>query len=154
MKNIRKALSIFLAIMMLCSAFAFSVSAECAHEYEPTVIPPDCVNPGYTMYVCYLCSDTYNDYTDGVAAFGHNYGPWAPVDESTCTIEGHDKRDCLRCGTSEIRTTSVLPHGDVNKDNHCDVCGKELDSNYKVSPFDWLVAFFRAVAQFFRDIFA
>ena len=154
MKNFRKALSIFLAALMLCSAFTFGVSAECQHEYEGVYVSADCVNAGYTMYACYLCGDSYADYSDGTPALGHNYGSWTPVDEASCTIEGHEKRDCMRCGASEIKTTSVLPHTDINKDNHCDLCGKELDSNFKVSPFDWLVAFFQAVAQFFRDIFA
>lgn len=154
MKTIRKTLSIILAVMMLLSVSAFAVSAECQHEYEGTNFAPDCVDSGYTFYVCYLCGDSYYDYSDGAPALGHSYGSWYPVDEATCTLEGHDKRDCLRCGASEIKTTSVLAHVDINKDNHCDDCGKELDTNFKVSPFDWLVAFFKAIAQFFRDIFA
>ena len=140
--------------MMLIGAFTFAASAECNHSYEGTNVSPNCVNAGYTMYVCYLCGDSYKDYSDGAPALGHDYSAWNYVDEATCTLEGHEKRDCFRCGASEIRTTSVLPHTDLNKDNYCDVCGKELDSNFKVSPFDWLVAFFKAIGDFFREIFA
>ncbi len=155
MKNFRKSISIILASLVIFSSFAFAVSAEdCHHLYDATNVAPNCVEDGYTLYTCPLCGDSYKDYKNGLPALGHNYGEWFNVNEATCENEGHDKRECTRCGAADIKTIPVINHIDANSNGECDFCGEKMDVEQTVSPFDWLVALFRAIVQFFKDIFA
>lgn len=155
MKNIRKSISVILVALIVLSSFAFAVSAEdCNHLYSATNVAPTCAENGYTLYACPLCGDNYKDYKNGLPALGHNYGQWYSVDEATCENEGHDKRECLRCGAADIKTIAVVDHIDVNSNGECDFCGEKMENELTVSPFDWLIALFNAIVQFFRDIFA
>lgn len=155
MKNMRKSLSIVLAVLMLCSAFAFSVSAEeCKHSYTPTNVAPNCVEDGYTLYVCGLCGDSYKDYQYGEPALGHVYGAWEVISEASCEKEGFSTRSCTRCGAADTKTVSALVHADADYDGECDHCGAEVEVEQIFSPFDWLVAFFNFIRQWFMDIFA
>lgn len=155
MKNIRKALSIILASIIAISSFAFAVSAEeCNHLYAATIVAPSCADDGYTLYVCSACGDNYKDYSKGAPAKGHTYGAWFNVNEATCDNEGHDKRECTVCGAADIRTLPIVDHLDANSDGACDFCATKVDTDKKVAPYDWLVALFNAIIQFFRDIFA
>lgn len=155
MKNMRKFISVVLASLVILSSFALCASAaDCNHLYNGTSVAPSCVEDGYTLYVCTYCGDNYKDYKNGIPALGHNYGEWYTVNEATCTDEGHEKRECTRCAAAEIKTFAVKDHTDDNYNGECDFCGKEMDVENIVSPFDWLVALFNAIIQFFRDIFA
>ena len=155
MKNFRKALSFVLSCLVIFSSFAFAVSAEeCNHLYDATIVSPSCAEAGYTLYVCSRCGDNYKDYSKGAPAKGHTYSAWYNVNEATCDNEGHDKRECQVCGTADIRTLPIVDHIDNNNDGGCDFCGTKVDSDTTVAPFDWLVALFNAIIQFFKDIFA
>lgn len=156
MKNMRKIISLVLCSIMVFSLFVFSAAAAetCSHMYSATNVAPSCVEDGYTLYVCPLCGDNYKDYQAGVSALGHNYGPWYNVDKATCTEEGHDHRDCLRCGASEVKTLGILEHYDADSDGKCDTCEIVLDTEVTISPFDWLVALFNFIRQWFADLFS
>ncbi len=156
MKMFRKNISVLLAVMMLISLFAFSSSAqeECVHSYTGSYVAPNCVESSYTLYVCSLCGNNYKDYTNSVAALGHNYGAWYDIDEATCEFEGHIKRDCTRCSAAEIKTIAALEHTDANYNGKCDICDIEMEVEFKFSPYDWFVALFKAIAQWFSEIFA
>lgn len=155
MKNMRKFLSVILASLVLMSSFAFAVSAEeCAHNYVGTSVAPTCVEDGYTLFSCQKCGDSYRDYANGRPATGHHYGEWKTLQEVTCELEGYRQRDCSVCGASEVKTISIVPHKDDNSDGKCDYCSMDMGGETKVSPFDWLIAFFNAIIQFFKDIFA
>ncbi len=154
MKNIRKALSVFLSLLVIASAFSVVAFAEeCNHLYSATSVPPTCADSGYTFYVCQYCGDNYRDY-DGAPALGHVYGEWKTLQAETCVDEGFYQRDCTRCGSSQVKTVSVIPHADTDSDGKCDYCSEATGSQSTVSPFDWLVALFNFFVQWFRDIFA
>ncbi len=152
----KKCLSVILSVLMLLSVCAVSVSAadECQHSYVGSYIAPTCVEDGYYLYVCGNCGDYYKETENAPAALGHNFGEWYELDKAECIYEGHEQRDCLRCGGSEIKTYPILGHIDENANGKCDRCNQPMKSETTFAPFDWLVAFFQAVIQFFKDIFA
>lgn len=156
MKKMRMVLSVLLATLMIFTSFAFAVSAEeeCNHSYSTTSVAPTCVEDGYVLCVCTLCGHNYKNYSDSPKALGHNFGEWYNFEEPSCTKEGHSQRDCSRCGASEVKTVSILEHTDKDTDGACDFCGTEMDVEQVFSPYDWLVALFNAIVQWFRDIFA
>ena len=155
MKNMRKIISLLLCALTVFSFFVISVSAaECEHQYSSTYVAPTCAEAGYTLYVCSACGDNYKDYGSGQPALGHAYGAWYSVDTPTCNNEGHDKRECGRCGAADIRTLPIVDHVDVNSDGKCDFCSKEMSSSTGVSPFDWLIALINFIKQWFSDLFA
>lgn len=155
MKNIRKALGVLLSVLVILSSVAvIAFAAECNHLYTATNVAPTCVEDGYTLYVCQYCSDYYRDYKNGISALGHTYGAWKTLQEESCQDEGYYQRDCSRCGASEVKTVSVIAHLDKNSDGECDFCSIDMNPNNNVSPFDWLIAFFNFIAQWFRDLFA
>lgn len=155
MKNIRRSLSVFLSVLVIFSTFAVSaVAAECNHSYTATNVAPTCAEAGYTLYVCQNCGDNYKDYKNGLPALGHSYGAWKTLQAETCIDEGYYQRDCSRCGASEVKTVSILPHIDADSNGKCDLCSVEMDTEVIISPFDWLIALFNFIVQWFKDIFA
>lgn len=155
MKNIRRIISFVLCALTVFSCCVISVSAaECSHNYATTLVAPTCAEDGYTLYVCSLCGDNYKDYKNGQPALGHAYGAWYTVDTPTCNNEGHDKRECGRCGAADIKTFPIVDHTDINSDGKCDFCEKEMSFSSSVSPFDWLIALINFIRQWFSDLFA
>ncbi len=155
MKTMKKCISVFLSVLMVLSLCAASASAaECSHKYEATISEPNCIDGGYTLYVCSLCGDHYKDTTIAPPALGHDFGEWYLIDLPDCNYEGHEMRDCSRCGSSETKTIPVLVHTDANSNGKCDNCDTPMEVETTFAPFDWIVAFFKALVQWFKDIFA
>ena len=157
MKAMKKYLSILLSVLMLVGAFAFAVpaaEAECNHVYTYTKIDATCISGAYREYFCSLCKDKYKEDIASEPALGHEYGEWQVLDEAECMYEGHEQRDCTRCEKTDTRTTAALGHADENENGRCDRCNVEMELEETFAPFDWLIALFRAIAQFFKDIFA
>ena len=46
-------------------------SDRCEHAYQDTVIPPTCIDAGFSIHTCTICGDTYKD--TKVSALGHAY---------------------------------------------------------------------------------
>ena len=66
------------------------------HSYQADVTAPDCINGGYTTYICDTCGDQYvSDRTDPL---GHSYD--AVVSAPTCTSAGYTTYTCNTCGIS------------------------------------------------------
>lgn len=157
MKKINQAISLILCLVMALSVFAFAAFAEdesaaCEHTYTATTVAPTCMERGYQMFVCSQCGDYYMDnYTNPL---GHNYGEWTDVRESTCTAEGLQERECIRCHGKETRTISVIPHVDADENGKCDVCGAKVEVKKIFSPFEWLKAFIQFLRDWFNGIFA
>ena len=92
--------------ILLIYILSFPVSAsECPHEYEQRRQEPQCETPGYTWMECRLCGFT----TDFVSnpELGHDFADWYILEEPTCSRDGLQARDCVRCG---FRQEAPLPH--------------------------------------------
>ena len=80
---------------------------------------PDCDDYGYTRYQC-ACGHWYND--DFVDPYGHKYGAWETLSESTCAIRGERQRQCSVCGYVDVRKMGLTSHNFVNE--QCTECGR------------------------------
>ena len=64
-----------------------------SHKYNKEIVPPSCLQKGYTTYTCTGCSYSYSDHeTD---ALGHNYN--TSITAPTCTKAGNTTYTCSRC---------------------------------------------------------
>lgn len=157
MKNMKKALCIVLCLLAAFSCFALTCAAEdepvaCEHEYRVTTVAPTCAEQGYQLHVCSKCGDYFKDnYTNPL---GHIYGEWTNVRTATCTVEGLQERECVRCHGKETRTISVIPHVDEDENGKCDVCGAKVEVKKIFSPFEWLKSFIQFLREWFNSIFA
>lgn len=153
----KKVLCVVLSLLCMISSFgicAFAEDTACEHAYDAIVVAPTCAESGYTLHTCSKCGDYYKDnFKD---ARGHSWDQQTlyEVYPASCTEEGLAKHVCIVCNAAETQTLPVLPHTDVDKDGKCDSCGKEMEVKTEFAPFDWLVAFFKAVIQWFKEIFA
>ena len=76
-------------------------------------IASTCTTQGYTVYACQNegCEYSYNDdYQDVV---DHEFGDWAVVKASTCTVEGEERRQCANCEHYETQKIAVVAHNYV-----------------------------------------
>lgn len=151
----KKALCLILSFVFAFSCFsvcAFAADPECEHSYETRIVPPTCADDGYTLHVCTKCGDYYKE--NFTSARGHFYNEWQEEHAASCEQEGLMQRTCKNCGAAETKTIPVTPHVDNNKDGKCDFCDAPVEVKTLFSPFDWLVSFFKAVVEWFREIFA
>jgi DNA-directed RNA polymerase subunit RPC12/RpoP len=86
------------------------------------VIAPDCVNGGYTIYICTVCGDSY--VTDETAALDHTYE--SEVTAPDCVNGGYTTYTCITCGDSYVTDeTAALGHTYDNAcDAACNTCGE------------------------------
>lgn len=108
------------------------------HNYEKTVVPPTCTEPGYTSNTCSRCQDSFT--SDETSAKGHTEIEVAEV-PATCTKEGQTAgKKCSECDTiiSGCETIPALGHvleirnqvevtentNGYTGDTYCTVCGK------------------------------
>ena len=148
-KYIALILSLLALFLLAVPVFATEL---CAHEFQTYVVAPTCAERGYTIYSCPKCGEFY--YYDFTEATGHIYGEWEKLSEATCTSEGKEQRICVNCNSAETKTIPVLEHTDANYDGKCDLCGCEMELEEIFSPYDWIKAFFKAVIEWFKAIFA
>ncbi len=87
------------------------------HNFEDSVIAPDCTSEGYTLHACTICSysekDSFLPKAEHAFVFSHT------IKESTFTEEGTAVYACSSCDENEIRTLPVLERwlkGDLNND--------------------------------------
>ncbi|MGN0173643.1 MAG: hypothetical protein ACI39F_04305, partial [Acutalibacteraceae bacterium] len=73
------------------------------HNYVETVVPPSCVEEGYTIDKC-SCGDEQNK-RNIVPATGHTKTKWGINVAPTCTEDGSSHEECEICG--EILQTAV-----------------------------------------------
>lgn len=157
MKQFNRAIGILLCLVMAFSCFGLIALAEDpeephVHEYRSEVVNPTCVDRGYTLHVCSGCGDYYKtDYTDPI---GHSYGQWTEVRAATCTAEGLQERECVRCHGKETKTIPVLPHVDEDENGECDNCGAKMEVKHIFSPFEWLKSFIAFIKNLVQGIFA
>ena len=91
-----------------CDYTTFEV-IPAGHTYETTVLPPTCINVGYTTHTCSGCGDSYNDsYED---ATGHTMGAWYQSSDATTTHDGEMRSSCLNCAHYETKGLTVVVTG-------------------------------------------
>lgn len=73
--------------------------AACTHKYDKTVVKPNCVSGGFTVYTCSLCGDTYTG--DKTSATGHNFS------NNKCTVCGAEK------STSSSTSSATISFADT-----------------------------------------
>lgn len=98
------------------------------HLYGEVVIEPTCITGGYTIHVCGRCSDNYKD--DETLPTGHSFGDWIIDNDSTCTEEGIQHRECEDCGYIETKGINKKEHSfdteyTVDKEPTCTTDGSK-----------------------------
>ena len=90
------------------------VDPATGHDHIGTVTDPDCVNGGYTTYVCSVCGDTYTG--DKCDALGHDYSKVIAGKDATCREEGYTSyKECRRCGEMDPdNSKEIIPMEDHN----------------------------------------
>ncbi len=83
--------------------------AALGHEYVPTVVPPQCLEEGYTVYTCVRGDHTYND--DFTPAKGHTPG-WNEYEYPTAVHDGLKIIHCADC--DYIIGTEIVPKPEGN----------------------------------------
>ena len=120
------------------------------HDYSETVTKAaTCTEEGVKTFTCGDCGDTY---TESVAKLAHKYGEWKTKTAATCTADGVSERKCA-CGKAETKVIAATGHTDGNTDYVCDTCGAELeqpDMNF----FEKIIAFFRSIIDWFKNLFS
>ena len=75
------------------------------HTYQLTASKdPTCTEEGENTYTCEKCG---HNYTETVAALGHDLGPWETVKAADCFHDGEERRSCSRCGEGETRAVAA-----------------------------------------------
>jgi len=103
-KQLKKALIRIAGAVILFGAagLAFALQKQEQPQYTKQVIPPTCTDSGYTLYTNQTTGST--DVKDVVAATGHTYGQWQPVQEATDLQPQIRERSCDVCGAVETES--------------------------------------------------
>ena len=84
-----------------------------AHTYTETVLPPTCLDGGYTTHTCSRCGHSYNDKFEN--ATGHTMGAWYQSSDATTTSDGEMRSSCLNCAYYETKGLTVVATGNFGK---------------------------------------
>ncbi len=79
------------------------------HTYTDSVLPPTCLEGGYTTHTCSGCGDSYNDSYEG--ATGHTMGAWYQSSDATTTHDGEMRSSCLNCSHYETKGLPIVVTG-------------------------------------------
>lgn len=79
-----------------------------AHRYEEKIIPPSCIEGGYTLHSCFICGHSYRD--NEKEKIPHIFKDWQIIKEPTCTEKGFKTHSCVRCNTIEKKSIAPLGH--------------------------------------------
>ena len=91
-----------------CDEFEIQKTDPAGHDYNETVVEPDCTQMGYTIFECKVCGSKHEgNYTE---ANGHQYGQWVDIGKAECLKRGAQRRDCEVCDAFETQETDELPH--------------------------------------------
>ncbi len=128
------------AILILLTVLALPVRADCAHSYVQLRQEPTCDSPGMVWEECTICQAT-RGYAS-LPALGHDFAEWYVMEEPTCTRDGVEVRDCVRCGHQEQRTLAHAGHDYTQQvvaptctargyiQHQCELCGDRFRSDY------------------------
>ncbi len=112
--------------------FPITIIDEHVHDYSSKVIPPTCLDSGYTVFTC-SCGDSYiGNYTN---AKGHKYDAGKVTKAATCKATGVKTYTCTVCKATKTETIAKKAHTYKNYVtkatltangkivNKCSVCG-------------------------------
>ena len=65
---------------------------------------------------------------------GHSWSAWTVTKNATCSEAGSKTRTCSN-DPSHVETVEIpkTAHTDADGDNHCDVCGQQIDNSFRCS---------------------
>lgn len=94
------------------------------HKYTDTIIPPTCVEKGYTLHAC----DCGYEYKDNYVNAKHDYVLIEYI-APTCETDGRESYKCIHCGKEKIEIIKATGHTFGNwieqKKPSCTICGCE-----------------------------
>ena len=109
-----------------CGAYETSVIYATNHNYSLNFtvdIIATCTTNGSKSRHCTVCGSK-TDVTN-IAATGHNFGAYIPLNSPTCTLSGESVSKCVNCGTIDTIYPAALGHSYTNiVDNDCNTCGQ------------------------------
>ncbi len=91
----------------VCLTCGILLEEKIGHQYKHTMLPPTCTESGYTLHVCDLCGDRYQDAE--TASLGHRFGEWVIDRQPSYESEGHRYAQCLVCKYQIDEILPVLP---------------------------------------------
>lgn len=85
------------------------ICTEYGHDYESTIVPPNCSDGGWTEHVCSICNDSYTDNETEADPTAHDWLEIG-VDDATCEADGTKYFECQVCFESREDTIPMLGH--------------------------------------------
>lgn len=107
------------------------LNEKLGHDYVAVVKAPTCTEPGYTIYTCSRCKNSYT--ANKTAVRGHWYDLWYPNQGGTHSAECR-RNDCNYEGTIEC-TLYEITVKDGESDSIltiCPVCGEYGETSFAV----------------------
>lgn len=125
-------------------------TTKLAHSYKSVVTSPTCTSGGYTTYTCSVCKDTYK--ANETVKLGHSMGNFLVVEQPSCTENGIEIAECLRCDYSEVKELSATGHN--NQNGVCTECGESKSDNCSCNCHKTgFMSFIWKILRFFYKLF-
>ena len=113
-------------------------------SYISTIYKATCVQPGYTVYKCSICNDTYQD--NYIDELGHNLTTHAAKEPTESSVGWNEYVTCSRCDFSTYVEIPKLGHNgcmhilkycydDTDHWFVCDLCNEIYNVENKNVPF-------------------
>ncbi len=111
-------------IAQIDTSSTFKETTIHTHKYTDTIIPPTCVEKGYTLHAC----DCGYEYKDNYVNAKHDYVLIEYI-APTCETDGRESYKCIHCGKEKIEIIKATGHTFGNwieqKKPSCTICGCE-----------------------------
>ena len=115
---------IWLSIEKYGQQVQYTVNTTETHQYTSEIVPPTCLEQGYTLYTC-PCGDSYQEnFTDALNPEGHTEQVLS-AREATCSQTGLSEGvGCSTCGAVLVpqEETPALPHTEVVLEKTAPTC--------------------------------
>ena len=115
---------IWLSIEKYGQQVQYTVNTTETHQYTSEIVPPTCLEQGYTLYVC-GCGDSYQEnFTDALNPEGHTEQVLS-ARAATCSQTGLSEGvGCSTCGAVLVpqEETPALPHTEVVLEKTAPTC--------------------------------
>lgn len=103
----KRLISVFLALLMLCGLLPGLAEEGCSHRWgEWQLRDMNCQTGGKFVRTCKECGAAQ----EKSVGPGHDMSPWYRNGIPTCTKNGSERRDCKRCDYYETRPMPMVDH--------------------------------------------